>query len=360
MKKCILTVLMFLIAACSQVWADDVLVIRKGDLEYRMGYIRKDHVKLSNLQKIFEFRIETGTDTGAVKINGFQYREGVIFYQGTYYVSAEGFLKYFLAEFSQDKSKALVVQSSGLFDEKSFTPKKMEFKPSYMSAWTEISVLAGRQGVFAELGTISKFLRKKMIYNPASGYLSLDGKQIKRALLYDNRIFALQPDIEKAIGYSLEFSDYKKAEESPEESKQAKYETSVRENVKITYTNQLQYGTLSPTSPIGYQFFVNIDNRFKHKIELSPDCFLLTDTNGNTYYGNIMQASGYIPTNTTSRESIIKNSGVYLNYYTIQSKDDADIVVEFFPDANTEPGFFIVRYNGVELMRVKVTRTYIP
>jgi hypothetical protein len=325
-----------------------------------MGFIRTNHIKVSNLQKIFGFRFEAGNDPGYIKIDGFQYREGLVFNQGTYFVPVNRFLKYFLIDYENRGAKVYIIKNKGMFNPEGFKEETKILKPSFMAAGSEVKVLTGSAGVFIETGIMSKILKKRIIYDSSSGSMTLNGKTIRRGLLCNEQMFVLKDDVEKALGYGIELITYKKTELSPEEEQSAQRTAKIRENVIVYYNDQIQYGTLNPSSPIGYQFFIKIDNRFKDKIELSPDCFILTDSAGNSYSGNILQASGYIPTNPTSRETIIKNSGAYLNFYNIQPKDDADIVVEFFPDAKVEPGFFIVRFMGVELMRIKVTRTYIP
>jgi len=335
--------------------AQNVIKIQMGGKLYETGYIKGKHVRAANLQRIFGFDYQPGSNSKYVKINGVRFDEDVVFQEGAHYVPIESFFKFFLVNFRKSNQGEYVILYPGMLNRGIATSGKIRLKIEGGSSGN-FSVIMFKKNLFLSAEEFAKYSGMDFDLDRASGIAFFNNKRIERWAYKAGDPYIYFPELQTACGKRILSGDEDREESSAKQENIEKIKQ-IRDNITASYREDYQYGTLNPKEPIGYRVIIQVNNGFNQPIKVEPYFLILTDEKGNRYPGNILGISGNPP---AFAKPYGPGTGNYLGYYTVQAREEEAIVTDFFLPRGADPGYFIFEFQGVELLRKDILRTYIP
>lgn len=363
MKKRLLGLLVVLFLSVTlQAWAADenLVKIQQGKKEYMMGFIEGNKVKLQNLEKIFNFKYQSGSDTGFIRINGTRYTDGLQFRMGAYFVPVEKFLKFFLVDFEKKDNLTYIVKNAGMLNLNSVNKTYMDVSPGTLPA-RKMSTIALNEYIFIDARDFSAYTGKKIKINPAAGTATYGGNPVSRWFKLDGREFFYLKDLENATAQSILLArPMSQGEERKEEQAQKRVQQ-IKDNIIARYEGDKQFDRMIPSHPIAYAVAVYVSNGFTETIQINPDDFVLVGKDGSKYSGEIAGSTAQNNVNafeTLSNDTII--NGTTLSYFSIVGRDSAVVVFTVVPPKDFKPDYFTFSFGGVELVRRSIEKKIIP
>jgi len=331
-----------------------------GDKEYLSGFIGKNFIKVKNLQKIFGFNYLTGSNTGFVRINGMNYSRGLVFRQGSYFVAIDKFLQFFLVSSQKVAPLKYKIKDSGILNMDLIEKQESLVAPGKMSP-KKMSVINVNGRILIEGESFANYTGKKLIINKKTGVVLFDGKKVQRWLVEEKKVYLYMNDLENVYGNSIQFVRRAAVTRDKELKKKKEKAREIRENIRVSWGNQNQYGTGNPAYPVVYRIWLKVRNNYRNAIQINSwDCIMF-DTDGNKYQGDIFGYSeSGLSADLISNEKISSGSWTAVSYLQINGRDDGYVSAEFLLPRNARPKYFIFQFKGVELFRKEILRTFIP
>ncbi|MCD4786121.1 MAG: hypothetical protein K8T10_20055 [Candidatus Eremiobacteraeota bacterium] len=339
----------------AQSQVSNVIKIQMGGKLYETGYIKTDHVRTVNLQRIFGFDYQPGLNSKYVRINGIRFDGDVVFQNGAHYVPIESFFKFFLVRFNKSKSGEYIILYPGMLNPGLASSGNIRLKVEGKEP-RNFSTILYKRDVFLNAKEFADYSGMKFNLDRSSGTAVFNNKRIERWAYKTGEPYVYLPELQIACGKRILPGKPDQGESSAKKQNLEKIKE-IRNNISASYRADYQFGTLNPKEPIGYRIVIQVSNGFRQPIKVEPYFLVLTDDKGNRYSGNIVGISGNLP---ALENPFGPGVGNYIGYYTVQAGEDEDIVTDFFPPKGAEPGCFIFEFQGVELMRVDIMRSYIP
>lgn len=346
-------ILLLFLPAQSQ--GSKVIKIQIGGRLYETGYIRADHIRTVNLQRIFGFDYQPGLNSKYVKINGVRFDRDVVFQDGAHYVPIESFFKFFLVRFNKSKSYEYVILYPGMLNPGLASTGEVRLKIEGKETGNFSTILYNRH-IFLNAKEFAEYSGMKFNLDRSSGIAVFNNKRIERWSYKTGEPYIYLPELQVACGKRILPGKPDQGEIAARKQNMKKIKE-IRNNISASYREDYQYGTLNPKEPVGYRIMIRVSNSFKQPIKVEPYFLVLTDKKGNRYPGNILSISGNPP---AFAKPYGPGAGNYIGYYTVQAGEDNVIVADFFLPKGAEPGYFIFEFQGVELIRKDIMRTYIP
>ena len=328
------------------------LKIQKGSKQYLLKFLPGNLVKADNLQTIFKFKMQPGNSGGSIKINGMNYKTGVHYHEGEYYVPLHKFLDFFLVEYKKAGSRTTVVEDNGILSTDMVEEAETYVTPVDSSAF-KIKFLDINDHKFIDIEKFAKETGKKFSVNPITGIARFNNRSLNRWIRFKNNNYGYLDDMVLVYGGKIVIGKKGESPKKADMKKQLKY------NVTVSFDGQRQYKTENTEEPRGYRVMVKISNDLYEPMPISFDNMVLIDKEGKEHFGSVMVYGG-----TRGSDNYLDNSsrqkGGAESSRNIKARSMGHVVADFVPPKDMEPDYFIFRYKGVVLLKQDISKDYLP